>query len=351
MEAIEKFTLGSPIDNGFTMPGEWDPHERCWMAWPDWVDQWRGEDRLDAVQQSHADVAKAIVMFEPVTMVANKESIASARKYCDRDIDIITMPIDDAWMRDSGPSFRRHAGGAVAGVAWRFNAWGGKFEYGRNAQLAGRILGLADVPVYHSSLCLEGGGVCSDGEGTVITTESVVLNPNRNHGLPKAEAEAELCRALGARKVIWLPGDPDNLTNDITDGHIDALVCFVKPGVVLFESDPSATGVVAELAQQNLEALKSARDAKGRKLEIIPLEYAYEVETDGELFAGCFVNFYIANGGVVVPKFGVSGDERAREIIARAFPERKIVQVDATNIAPGGGGIRCITQQQPASQL
>lgn len=340
-------TMHSPADAGFAMPPEWAPHTRCWMAWPDRVDLWG--TRLDATQHAYAEVARAIRRFEPVTMVANPASIEVARQHCDPNIDLLALAIDDAWARDMGPSFLKHPDGSIAGTAWRFNAWGGKSpQYGEDAQFAGRVLRETDSSVYHSSLCLEGGGIHVDGEGTVLTTESVVLNPNRNSGINKVEAEKELCRALGARKVIWLPGDPDKIEADVTDGHVDGTACFVRPGVVLFGSDPRAQGPLADLEKENRLALERARDAAGRSLEILLLDHAWEAQTSEELFCRSYVNFYIANGGIVMPSYGIPGDKQAHEILSRAFPKREIVQVDIRDIAPGGGGIHCITQQQPA---
>jgi agmatine deiminase len=282
-------------------------------------------------------------------MVAEPDSAAEARARCGADIEVIPLPIDDPWMRDSGPTFLKRGDGATAGNAWRFNSWGGKSpEYADNARLAGRVLSLAAAPVYQSSLCLEGGGIHTDGAGTVITTESVVLNPNRNPGITKAAAEQELRQALGATQVIWLPGDPDSVFVDITDGHIDGLLSFVKPGVVIYESDPTATGAAARLAADNRHALEAAVDASGRRLQIISLDDAHEVQTPHSMFSRSYVNFYIANGGIVMPRFGVPGDARARAVVQAAFPDREVVQVDITQLASGGGGIHCITQQQPA---
>ena len=239
--------------------------------------------------------------------------------------------------------------GARAGTAWRFNAWGGKVpDYAHNARLARRVLGFAGVPVYQSSLCLEGGAIHTDGEGTVVTTESVVLNPNRNPGISKQAAERELCEALGATRVIWLPGDPDGLHVDITDGHVDGLVAFVRPGVVVFESDPGATGAALQLAADNRRALEEAIDARGRRLQIISMDDAHEVQTPHRLFCRSYVNFYLANGGIVMPSYGIPADARARAVIRAAFPDREVVQVDVTHLASGGGGIHCVTQQQPA---
>jgi agmatine deiminase len=282
-------------------------------------------------------------------MVAEPQCAREAHTQCGADIEIVPLPIDDPWMRDSGPTFLTGAGGRRAGTAWRFNAWGGKVaEYADNARLARRVLHLAGAPSYQSSLCLEGGAIHTDGEGTVITTESVILNPNRNPGISKRAAESELCESLGASKVIWLPGDPDSLHADITDGHVDGLACFVKPGVVLYESDPSASGAARQLAADNRRALESAVDAAGRRLQIISIDDAYEAETPHDMFCRSYVNFYMANGGIVMPSYGTPGDARALAVIKACFPEREVVQIDVTYLASGGGGIHCITQQQPA---
>lgn len=339
--------LKTPAEAGYRMPAEWERHACCWMSWPSRADQW--VDGLAGAQKTYAAVARAIRCYEPVRMVAESPSVEDARAQCGADIEMIALPIDDPWMRDSGPTFLTRADGALAGTAWRFNSWGGKSpEYAENARLAGRVLSLAAAPVYQSSLCLEGGGIHTDGAGTVITTESVALNPNRNPGLTKAAAEQELRHALGATQVIWLPGDPESVYTDITDGHVDGLVSFVKPGVVIYESDPSATGSVLRLAADNRRALETAVDASGRRLQIISMDDAYEVQTAHDLFSRSYVNFYIANGGIVMPKFGVPGDARALAVIRAAFPEREVVQIDITQLASGGGGIHCITQQQPA---
>jgi agmatine deiminase len=339
--------LKTPAESGYRMPAEWAPHECCWMAWPSRDDQW--VDGLAGAQETYAAIAQAIRRFEPVRMVVEPNCIDDARTQCGPNIELIAFPIDDPWMRDSGPTFLSRGDGARAGTAWRFNSWGGKSsDYADNARLAARVLSFSSAAVYQSSLCLEGGGIHTDGEGTVITTESVVLNPNRNPGINKRAAERELCEALGATKVIWLPGDPESIFTDITDGHVDGLLSFVKPGIVIYESNPSATGAALRLAADNRRALETAIDARGRRLQIISIDDAYEVETRHALFCRSYVNFYIANGGVVMPSFGVRGDARARAAIQAAFPDREVVQVDITRLASGGGGIHCITQQQPA---
>jgi agmatine deiminase len=339
--------LKTPAECGYRMPAEWAPHECCWMAWPSRADQW--PDGLAGAQRTYAAVAQAIRRFEIVRMVVEPHCTEEARDLCGADIELVPFPIDDPWMRDSGPTFLTRADGARAGTAWRFNSWGGKTpDYGDNARLARRVLHHAAAPVYQSSLCLEGGAIHTDGLGTVVTTESVVLNANRNPGITRSAAEREICDALGATRVIWLPGDPQSIHVDITDGHVDGLMTFVKPGVVLYECNPSATGAALRLAADNRRALESAVDASGRRLQIISMDDAYEVETPHRMYCRSYVNFYIANGGIVMPSFGVAGDERARAVVQAAFADREVIQVDVTRLASGGGGIHCITQQEPA---
>jgi agmatine deiminase len=187
-----------------------------------------------------------------------------------------------------------------------------------------------------------------DGEGTLVTTESVVLNQNRNWKMDKEQAEIELCRATGATKVIWLPGDLESETSDMTDGHVDGIMCFIKPGVVMFERDISGDKVTAELDRENRRALELETDAKGRRLEIIDIEVDHSNIGEGfELFCSSYINFYLPNRGVVMPCYGVESDQQVRQLLAKVFPDRQVEMVDINAIAPGGGGIHCITQQQP----
>jgi agmatine deiminase len=348
MNATANFAHSSPAELGFLMPAEWAPHNACWMAWPSASPQW---ENLSAVEEDYAGVANAIARFEPVVMVADPAGIDRARQLCGAGIEVVSMRIDDSWMRDTGPSFLRHPrSGALAGTDWRFNCWGGYTpQYRQDAQTAIRVLDRLGLPAYHSSLTLEGGAFHVDGDGTLMTTESVVLNPNRNWGLNRDEAGTELCRATGAKSVVWLPGDPDGITGDMTDGHVDGIACFIEPGVVLFELDRSAPPEIAALERENRRALALATDARGRKLEIVDLVSEHEgIGGDQELFCRSYINFYLPNGGVVMPAYGVSGDNGVREALHGVYPDREIVTVDINAIAPGGGGIHCITQQQPA---
>lgn len=335
----------TPLDAGFRMPAEWAPHARCWMAWPDRRDLW-GEG-LGAAQRAYANVARAIAAFEPVAMIAAPDATSEATRLCGPGVDTLALELDDAWLRDTGPAFLVRDDGARAASAWHFNGWGGSVErIDRDAKLADRLCEHLGLPLHRSALRLEGGAVHVDGAGTVLTTESCVLHPNRNPGISRREAERELCHALGAAKVIWLPGE--HAPGDLTDGHVDGLACFAREGLVLLETRTDPDSERSAILRENRRALEGATDAKGRPLEIVEIEDAWRAERRGDAFCISYVNLYVANGGVVMPAYSAPGDEAARRAVAAAFPGRRVVQVDVRDIAVGGGGIHCITQQQPA---
>jgi len=279
-------------------------------------------------------------------MLAPAHKLEAARALVSSGVEIIEMAIDDSWARDSGPNFLVNAAGELAGSTWEFNAWGGKYDpYDQDALMGSRILECAGVREYPSKLVAEGGGVTVDGEGTVITTETCFLNPNRNPNWTRAEVEAELCRTLGAEKVIWIPGD---VTDTETDGHIDGIAAFIEPGRLLVEVNSDKTDPHYEIGQINYAALKSQKDAKGREIQ---LEFIQEgIYHPGVWNGGCssYVNTYLANGAVIVSGYGYEHDDAAVETYRKLYPEREIVQVQIHDIAVGGGGVHCITQQQPA---
>lgn len=218
-------------DSGWRMPAEWARHAATWMIWPHnqalWETGW-GVTLAD-VQRDYARVAAAIARFEPVKMVVDPSAMASASALCGAGIELIALAVNDSWCRDSGPSFLVHPQQGVAGVSWRFNAWGGKSEHGLDRSLARRILDQLGLLGFSTPLCNEGGAIHVDGQGTLITTESVLLNPNRNPGLGKADFEDVFARLLGIEKTIWLPGDPQYVTGDMTDGHVDGVCAFARP--------------------------------------------------------------------------------------------------------------------------
>lgn len=330
-----------PRDFGQYMPGEWTRHSCCWMAWPCRDGLWAD---ADATMRDYANVASAIANYEPVKMLVPSRKLDEARRYLGDGVEIVEMPIDDSWARDSGPNFLI-GGDRLAGSDWVFNAWGEKYEpYGDDAQMGKRILERAGAIRYPSWLVAEGGGVTVDGEGTVITTESCFLNSNRNPGRTRKEVENELCRTLGAMKVIWIPGDVEETE---TDGHVDGIAAFIEPGRVLVEVNPDKTDPHFAVGKVNSEVLASQTDAKGRKLE---LEFIDEGIYHEDVWnGGCssYINSYLANGAVIVPGYGYDRDHSAVDTYQRLYPDREVVQVAIHSLSLGGGGVHCVTQQQP----
>ncbi len=338
--------MARPADDGFFMPAEWTPHGRCWMEWPCRAELWG--DHFEAAREAYAEVATAIARFEPVTMIAKPKNLieASLRVGTDKNINVYALPHDDSWMRDNGPTFVVNGVGEVAGVDWRWNAWGNKFpDHERDAAVAEEVLKHLEMRRYEAPIVLEGGAIHTDGDGTLLTTESCLLNPNRNPGIGRADMEELLAAYLGIRKVIWLG---EGLKDDDTDGHVDNLACFAKPGVVLALTTGDSADANFGPLKDNLERLRAASDAGGRAFEIVEIEQPRaRFLADGRRVAASYINFYIANGAVIMPAFEDPQDARAFEAITRAFPGREVVQVPAGDIVCGGGGIHCITQQQP----
>ncbi len=333
--------MKDPRDLGLFMPGEWEKHTCCWMAWPARVDLW---PNIEATKKAYADVANTIAEFEPVNLLVLPSMLDDARAYLSENVEIIEMSIDDSWTRDSGPNFLINDSGLLAGSTWEFNAWGDKFRpYDQDALMGSRILDWVSVDEYISTMIAEGGGITVDGEGTVITTESCFPNKNRNPHLTKKEIESELCRTLGASKVIWIPGDPNETG---TDGHIDGIAAFIEPGRILVEISPDSSDPHYRVGQNNVKALKNIKDAKGRTLEI---DFIYEGDYSVLEFDECrsYINSYLANGAVIVPGYNHERDHLAVETYQKIYPDREVVQIQISDIAIGGGGIHCITQQQP----
>ncbi len=348
------------------MPGEFEAHSGCWMAWPERPDNWR----LGAkpAQRAFAAVAEAIAVAEPVTVAVSDRQFAHCRALLSPSIRVVEISSDDAWMRDVGPAFVVDGAGGRRGVDWRFNAWGGLeeglyFPWDRDERVAEKVLEIEGAPRYAAPLVLEGGSIHVDGQGTVLSTEECLLNPNRNPHLDRSQIEQGLIDYLGAEKVIWLGR---GVHGDETDGHVDNLACFVRPGVVLLtwaenESDPQHA--ISRDAEQRLLA---TADARGRSLQVIrvpapgPLRMTEEEAAGvdavpgsrprrgGDRLAGSYVNFFPAAGRVVFPLLDERFDERAAEILTGCFPERELVGVPAREILLGGGNIHCITQQVPA---
>jgi agmatine deiminase len=327
----------TPLNDGFAMPAEFAPHAGCWMLWPERPDNWR--QGAQPAQVAFTEVATAIARFEPVTMGVSPGHYEFARTQLPPHIRVVEMSHDDSWMRDVGPSFVVDRKGVRRGVDWRFNAWGG---------LGGGLYFPWDLDDLVAQKVLEIDG----------------CDRYRNPDLDREAIERHLMSYLGVLSVIWLG---DGVIDDETGGHIDNLACFVKPGVVALTWTDNKRDPQYAVSSDALERLAAARDARGRKLEVIklpmpgPLQYTSE-EAAGVLardhikprlagmrLAASYVNFYIANGGIIMPLLDPRTDKLAAARLKRAFPRRKVVGVAAREILLGGGNIHCITQQVPAT--
>jgi agmatine deiminase len=355
----------TPATDGFRMPGEFEPHAGCWMIWPERTDNWR----LGAkpAEKAFINVAEVISRFEPVTMCVSAKQFVNARNKLPDRVRVVEMSSDDSWMRDVGPTFVINDKGGLRAIDWDFNAWGGLdgglyFPWDQDDLIARKVAEIAGVDRYKAPLVMEGGSIHVDGEGTLLTTEECLLNPNRNPHLNRQEIEASLDDYLNVQKVIWLPR---GIYNDETDGHIDNICCFVRPGVVLLAWTDDLNDPQYEISRVAYEILTKATDAKGRKLEVHKLQLPTPVlisaeegegvdsidgtmpRKEGDRMAASYVNFYIANGAVIAPLFNDPADQPALDKLKELFPDREVIGVYAREILLGGGNIHCITQQQP----
>jgi agmatine deiminase len=350
------------------MPAEFEPHSGCWMLWPEQASLWRLAAK--PAQRAFAAVATAIATSEPVTVGVSREQFVNARSMLPDAIRVVEMSSNDAWMRDVGPTFVINKKREVRGVDWGFNAWGGLngglyFPWDQDDLVARKVLEIEGRARYRAPFILEGGAIHVDGEGTLITTEECLLNPNRNPHLDRGQIEILLHEYLGVGSVVWLG---KGVVNDETNGHVDNLCCFVRPGEVALTWTDNKRDPQYRISQDAYERLMSSRDAQGRRFKIhkIPQPgplYRTEGESRdvdaaegaapreaGERLAGSYVNFYIGNSTVVLPLLDPKTDKAAARIVKRLFPERRVIGVQAREILLGGGNIHCITQQVPAGR-
>jgi agmatine deiminase len=310
------------------------------MGWPCRVELW-GETIAQA-RLDYAAVANAVAAFEPVTMIANPGRDArAAREALDSQVEVVELGLDDSWLRDCGPIYRLEDDGERIAVHFCFNAWGEKFPPWDRDAAVGRLIAqeLGDR-VIEAPLVLEGGSILTDGQGTLLTTEQCLLNPNRNPTLSPEEIESALKEYLGARRVVWL--GMGLLEDRDTDGHVDLIAAFTGPGSVLLQTVP-ADNPNYEHCQENLSRLMAAG------LEVAELPWLPYAEVAEEQVAASYLNFYICNRGVIVPVAGADTDEQALSAIAAQYPGREVVPVPGLVLAYGGGGPHCITQQVPVS--
>ena len=323
------------------MPAEWAPHERTIMGWPCRPELWG--DQLGHAKDQYAFTANAVAAFEPLTMVcATAQDAAEARAALAGGVEVVELAIDDSWLRDSGPIFVLDDDGRRAGVHFGFNAWGEKFEgFDRDAAVGRLLVERLGDRRYEAPFVLEGGSVAVDGEGTVLTTEQCLLHPNRNPSMSREEIEQGLLDYLGAERVVWLG---QGLAEDRdTDGHVDLVAAFTRPGEVLLQSTPPGTPSHERMADN-----RSRLVAAG--LEVVDFPILPAIEVGGEEVAVGHLNFYLCNGGVVAPLAGLDTDIEALERLAAVYPGREVVGVPGGVIAFGGGGPHCITQQVPVAR-
>lgn len=362
-----------PVKDGFRMPGEFEPHRGCVMIWPVRPGSWPGGGK--EAQRTFAEIARAIAESEQVWMLAGRDNFDQVRAcFAQNDrIQVLEIETDDAWARDVGPTCVADRSGRVRGIDWQFNAWGGETDglyahWDRDNRAAEQICQALGLDCYDAQhFVLEGGSIHSDGEGTILVTESCLLSKGRNPQLDRQKIEEMLKAYLGAEKVIWLPR---GIYQDETNEHVDNVCAFVRPGEVVLAWTENREDPQWELSNASLRVLEQETDARGRHFRVhrlmipdVPVciteeelagfsfEEGEDVRTAGERLAASYVNFYIANGAVLVPQFGDVQDGPALELLGELFPERKVVPIPARPVIVGGGNIHCITQQIPAGSV
>ena len=344
--------MTAPVAGAWRMPPEWAPHERTWMAFPT-TGYTLGDTPVeaDAARRTWASVANAVARFEPVAMVVTTADVTIARDLLDPTVQLHEAELDDAWMRDIGPSFVVSADGSrLAAVDWVFNGWGAQSwaSWDHDARIGRYVAGLADAEVVTSPIVNEGGGFHVDGEGTVLLTETVQLDPGRNPGATRAFVEAEFARCLGVDTFLWLPR---GLTRDYdefgTRGHVDIVATFPSPGVVLVHAQEDPGHPDHAVSRTLIDGLREAVDAAGRVLEVVEIPAPATLFDDGGPVDYSYVNHLVVNGGVVACTFDDDHDDRALDVLRQVYPGREVVGVDARELFARGGGIHCITQQQP----
>jgi len=339
-----------PKDFNYKMPAEWTTHERTFISWPVKESMCHPENH-ERVCIGYAAFIQAIAEFEPVTVIVNPRELTEAHvQKLFQSPNITFLPIDhnDAWLRDNGPTFLTDESGNIAGVNWSFNAWGGKYApWDLDDKVAPKILEHFNIKKFDAPLVMEGGSLHVDGEGTLLTTEECLLNPNRNPDLTREQIESHLKQYLNIEKIIWLK---NGLNGDETDGHVDNIACFAAPGKIIMQVCDDPNDENYKITMENLEILKNSTDAKGRTLEIIPICQPPKLTYEDQRLTLSYLNFYFVNDGIILPIFGgtaIETDKLAEKVLSEAFPNRKVRTVDGTSVIKEGGNVHCTTQQMP----
>ncbi len=332
-----------PQSDNLSMPAEWEEHDACWMVWP--CSKECFGSAFDDAKVTYTKVAEAISQSEKVYMLVNRDQWEEAGHYCGHSVTLIDARSCDSWARDSGPTFVRDRDGMIAGIDWVFTGWGHyPIADVSDENMAMDILSYLKMRRYAAPIILEGGSFHVDGEGSLITTEQCLLDQKRNAGMTKKDFEQYFDAYLGIKKVIWLS---NGLDGDLTTGHVDILANFARPGTILLHQCTDPNDPNYDITQDAEERLRNTVDAQGRHLEIIHLPQPQARYHDGERLDLSYINFYMANGAIIMSSFGDEADQKAYAIMRSVYPQRRIIQIPSMPIFMGGGGIHCITQQQP----
>lgn len=345
--------MSSPTP-GFRWPAEWEPHAATWLVWPHNPETWPG--KLTRIPAIFAQMVRALLPGESVDILvrsaaeqAGAEFVLTQHRALGAGVRFHQIPSNDSWIRDHGPVFLRNDAGTLLALDWDYNAWGGKYaDWAADAQVAGRVADQLEMQVVRPGMILEGGSIEGDGQGTILTTESCLLHPNRNPDLNRSDVEERLGGYLGGKKILWLG---EGIAGDDTDGHIDDLTRFVAPGVVVtaMESNPDDDNY--RPLQENRERLAGMQDVTGGSLEVVELPMPTPIWENELRLPASYANFYIANGVVLVPTFNDPADGKALGILSELFPDRAVVGTPARDLVLGLGACHCLTQQQPAGGL
>ncbi|MCX7621512.1 MAG: agmatine deiminase family protein [Acidimicrobiales bacterium] len=339
--AVVPQTERTPADHGFRLPAPDATHERVIIAWPTMrrIEFWRGH--LGAARDTYALIARAIAEYEPVLVIADEGEGRAAQGWLGSGIEVLELPIDDSWIRDNGPFFVRNDAGERAAVQFRFNGWGQRLApWDRDASVGERLAAHLGLPFFVAPMVLEGGAVAVDGAGTLVATESSILNENRNPGMTKRDAETILRDYLGVHTIVWLAR---GLHDDWgTDGHVDNVVAFTRPGHVLLQGTTDASDPDWHTAIENRRRLEEVG------IEVTEIDVLPHVQCFDEMVEVPYLNFYVANGAVFVPLAGAAADTEIVSRIAAHFPGHRAVGVPGTVLAYGGGGVHCITLPVPS---
>jgi agmatine deiminase len=341
----------APAKLGWRWPAEWEPHAATWITWPHNPDTWPG--CLDGARRAFVAMTAALQGRERVCILVNdaeheagaREGLAAAGLDPDRGVAFHPIPTDDGWLRDCGPVWLLR-GTESAVVDFPFDAWGRKYPpWDRDAAVPAVLAERLGLPRFRAGLVLEGGAVDGDGRGTILTTESCLLNPNRGPGRTREALEQLLADSLGARQVVWLG---DGIAGDDTDGHVDDFARFVAPGVVVLAQESDAGDANHAPLTAARERLRGLRDADGKPVEVVALPMPPPLRAAGERLPASYANFYLANGVALVPTFEAASDERALAVLREVLAGREVVGVPCRDLVVGLGALHCVTQQQPA---